>query len=689
MLKKNNLLTILFLILFGVNAYSQNRHNIDSLRNELLKFEFHKRAMGVNAPALMDSSKADILYSMVKEYWGNTPDSAMLYAGECKSLSDRIGYRKGVGNACNGYGLIYMFKGKSYTLALQNFQIALIIRSEIGDKAGLGWTYNNLGLLYGNEGNYIESIKDHSNAIRIREEIGDKEGLASSYIKKGDAYKILGNYPEALKNYISSLKVAEESRFKEGIEASYASMGRLYETEGNYAEALKKFIASSRAREMIGDKFDIATSYNTLGEIYIHQGDTVEALKKFNNALTISEEIRNGYGMSRSNSNIGHINFYQGKWDEALKHFLISLKISEELKDKTFISDLLIVRAMVYEKRGNHTKAISYLNNALRLALEITYRNGIKEAYKSLSEIYAKLNDYESAYKTSVLYKQAYDFIFNEENERRLTGLQMQFDFDKKESLQKAEQEKKDLMARKEVQRQRFLRNGMLIGFAVLLLFSIIIFVIVIQFREIRLIKKERSRISRELHDDIGSELNRITLISQLLYKKTYKGDEIQEKLAFISDSGKKVLGSIGEIIWTMNPQKDNLESLFANIRKFVVEYLETYGMDVHIEFPDEIPLKPVTDEFRRNIFLVIKEALYNITKYSQATDVHLSMKFSGKLAELLISDNGTGFSVKEKQNWGNGLRNMGQRMRDIRGNFQISSELNRGTSIRLTFPFR
>ena len=209
------------------------------------------------------------------------------------------------------------------------------------------------------------------------------------------------------------------------------------------------------------------------------------------------------------------------------------------------------------------------------------------------------------------------------------------------------------------------------------------------QRRKIRLIINERNRIARELHDDIGAELSRISVLSQLLLKKTNMDQDILEKLRKISETGKKVLGSIGEIIWTMNPQKDNLDSLAAYIRRFVTEYLETNGIDINIEFPDEIPANAISDEYRRNVFLVIKEAISNITKYSKATSVRLSLNIREKLAEFEISDNGTGFSVKEKENWGNGLSNMNQRMKDIGGTFLIRSEINEGTFIKLTFPVR
>jgi len=213
--------------------------------------------------------------------------------------------------------------------------------------------------------------------------------------------------------------------------------------------------------------------------------------------------------------------------------------------------------------------------------------------------------------------------------------------------------------------------------------------VIEYQRKKIRLIVNERNRIARELHDDIGAELTRLTMMSQMLQKYPDVDARILEKLRKISETGKKVLGNIGEIIWTMNPRKDNLDSLAAYIRRFVTEYLETNGIDVNIDFPDDIPANEVSDEYRRNVFLVIKEAINNISKHSKATSVQLSLHIKEKLAEFEISDNGTGFSVTEKQDWGNGLRNMSQRMRDIGGNFQISSNSNQGTFIRLTFPVR
>ena len=206
------------------------------------------------------------------------------------------------------------------------------------------------------------------------------------------------------------------------------------------------------------------------------------------------------------------------------------------------------------------------------------------------------------------------------------------------------------------------------------------------QYEYLELIEKERARISKELHDDIGAELTRITVLTQLLQNQAGIDIKQQEKLKKILEAGKKVFGSIGEIIWTMNRSNDSLESLLAYIRRFVGEYLEMNDIDIQIDFPDEIPILVIHDENRRNIFLVVKEAIHNIAKYSQATKVKISLVIEENTVDMAIHDNGIGFIIGEKQGWGNGLHNMNQRMQDIGGKFTICSSAQLGTQINIRF---
>src|ERR1017187_6884084 len=127
------LLTIILPIIGTIKGYGQNRHNIDSLQNELKKFEAHKKEMGIKATALMDSAKANILDSIGMEYWTIEPDTAIVYAQQELSLSVKIGYKKGMGTAYNIFGVVNIIKG-NLPKAKEYFQKGLRIFEEIGYK---------------------------------------------------------------------------------------------------------------------------------------------------------------------------------------------------------------------------------------------------------------------------------------------------------------------------------------------------------------------------------------------------------------------------------------------------------------------------------------------------------------------------------------------------------------------------
>jgi signal transduction histidine kinase len=644
-----------------------------------------------------DTSKVHRVINLAYAFFKNNNfDTTLFYANEALALATKLNDKMGIAEANSAIGKALYFLGK-YKEALKNFNNELKLYDELLTSATTvykskilrqkGHAYNNIGDINWSQGNYPEGVKNFLTALRIFQEIGNKKGIGWAYNNIGLIYYEQGNYPEALKNYLAALKIQEEIGDKENIPGSYDNIGVVCMEQGNFKEALKNYNTALKLYEKLGDKKGKAEILNNIGIVYDRQGHYDEALKNHLAALKLHEEFCDKRWEINDLNNIGIIYSDQGNYPEALKNHFAALKINEEIGDKEMMALSYINIGNNYIKLKENNKASRYLNKGLSLAKKINNLRIIRESYMDLADLDSAQGDFKHSlenYKMYIIYR---DSLVNKENTKKTVEIQMQYEFDKKESLAKVEQEKKNALALKEMQKQKLIRNALIGGFALLLILGVIISIIMIQSREIRLIKKERNRISGELHDDIGAELSRITVISQNLQKKTNKDNEMQEKLGKISEAGKKVLGSIGEIIWTMNPQKNNLESIFAYIRRYVSEYLEMSGIEVNIEFPDEIPANAVSDEYRRNIFLVIKEAIYNITKHSKATRVLLSMHFRKRSAECEISDNGTGFSVQEKQNWGNGLTNMNQRMKDIGGFFHITSDKNQGTLIKLNFP--
>jgi len=192
-------------------------------------------------------------------------------------------------------------------------------------------------------------------------------------------------------------------------------------------------------------------------------------------------------------------------------------------------------------------------------------------------------------------------------------------------------------------------------------------------------ILEERRRISSELHDDLGTNLSAIALMSGVMNEKIH-GDKVGK----ITATAQQSLDIINEIVWSLNPKNDNLENLIAYIRKFAVEYFEPTTIKCKVNLPLEIPDLVMKSVQRRNILLTVKEALHNVLKHSGATMVELTFFCNEVGGEIIIHDNGIGFE-NEKINWfGNGLQNMKHRMQSSEGYFDVENK--QGTVIRLGY---
>lgn len=198
------------------------------------------------------------------------------------------------------------------------------------------------------------------------------------------------------------------------------------------------------------------------------------------------------------------------------------------------------------------------------------------------------------------------------------------------------------------------------------------------------IIERERFRISRDLHDHIGSSLTRINLLCELA-----KRNESIEILDKISQTTLEVIQSMDEIVWVINPQNDLLNSLIDYIITYASEYFEGSGINCRFNLPAIFPEEQLRHEFRHNIFLTVKEALNNILKHSGAEEVNVNIIYSGKILEVEITDNGEGFNLVNYLAKGNGLGNMSKRIEDIGGNYSIFSSLNNGTKINIRVPLQ
>jgi signal transduction histidine kinase len=194
--------------------------------------------------------------------------------------------------------------------------------------------------------------------------------------------------------------------------------------------------------------------------------------------------------------------------------------------------------------------------------------------------------------------------------------------------------------------------------------------------------QEERNRISADMHDELGSGMTAIRLMSEIAKNKMKENTPLEVEK--ISQSADDILNKMNAIIWSMNSKNDSLGNLIAYIRAYATEYLEGTQVKCKVNIPEHIREQELTGDKRRNIFLCVKETLNNMLKHSKATELTIDISADGILA-IKIHDNGVGIDLQKIRQFGNGLQNIDRRMKSIGGDFEIVN--NNGTVTVLELP--
>ena len=197
-------------------------------------------------------------------------------------------------------------------------------------------------------------------------------------------------------------------------------------------------------------------------------------------------------------------------------------------------------------------------------------------------------------------------------------------------------------------------------------------------------VERERTRIAKDIHDDLGANLTEIAYIAELAQMDRQEPDKVAERIAKMSTAARKSIKSLDEIVWAVNPRNDTLPHLLDYLGQFAIEYLRSAGLRLRVDFPEHIPLYELSADQRHNVFLTVKEALHNIVKHAGATEVWLRVKVTDRVIEIIVEDNGRGFADAPLDALSDGLRNMSQRMLDIGGEFRVESQPASGTRVFL-----
>ena len=415
------------------------------------------------------------------------------------------------------YSFLFAFRTTAQQSKIDSLQKLLLTQKEDTNKVN---TLNLLGREMELTGDFDKGINYSQQALQLatviasREERNGKQSLIQLAAKKaiakahnelGNCNREKGNYPDALKEHFAALKLREEIKDKKGISASLCNIGNIYTEQKDYPKALDYYFKALKMDEDLGDKNGITADLGNIGIVYKAQGAaSTEASAKVElfskaldyhfKALKMKEELGNKNGIANTLGNIGNVYTEQKDYPKALDYHFKALKMDDELGNKNGIAINLGNIGALYLKEKKLADAKTYINKSLSLAKQIGWREGCKGNYQELSSLDSMLGNYEGAYAHYKLYIIYRDSINNEESTKKQTQTEMQYEFDKKETQTKAEQDKRDAVAATESRKQKVILASVISGLALVLAFAGFV------FRSLRITRRQKQLIETQKH---------------------------------------------------------------------------------------------------------------------------------------------------------------------------------------------
>ena len=411
---------------------------------------------------------------------------------------------------------------------------------------GLSLAYSNIGYIYLYQANLQKALDYFFKAYTIDSTLKNTSAMSKELGSIGGTYTSLGDYPKALKYYFDGLKIELSSANKKGTIAKfYSNIGIVYMQQKNNEMALDYFFKAKKGFEETGGEIAASPTIGNIGVVFERMGKHGVAINYFARALKVAEETGDKYRMTLWYENMGvalegqgdsvlaagKAEATQNKWYEmALMNYRKALSTSTEIGDKMGMAIDNGFLGILYVKKEEYKASEQYLLKAESLADSTGALDLISEQYKNLSNLYTQTNQHKQALAFYKKYIVSRDSIFNEENTKKQTQLEMQYEFDKRQAATKLVQEKRDAVAAADARRQKIILLAVS-GIGILVLFFALF-----AYRSYRQKMKSNIRITKqkeiieekqkEILDSINyaSRIQRALLPSEKYFEKNLQG---------------------------------------------------------------------------------------------------------------------------------------------------------------------
>lgn len=563
--------------------------------------------------------------------------------------------------------------------SIEWFFKALKIYEQQGNEKGQGETNSNISSVYYLMGNINEAINYQKKSIDLRERTQDFSGLVITNLNIGQLYLIQNNLPLSLQHLQKSVGYAEKVNNPKLKASAYAAMSAYYNKTKDFSTALNWHNKAIPLYEELDSKQQLSRLYVSAGMNAHATNDSVKALNYYMKALDLAKLLNNKENISNANEKLSI--FYQDRNqpEKALQYYKQHISYRDSIASTSNLAKIEEVRAQFEtEKKDNEIHRLFTSQQIQKLEIEkqnAIISGNVAEAERIQNEI--DLLAQNQAVKDLKIQQQ--------EEELKIQSL-----LAKTNEQQLLLSEKEQLLQERQLKNAKTVRNFILGGIGLLLLLGYFLFnryQLRRRIHEQEALLSIRNNIARDLHDKIGSTLTGIKILSEVSIKNVDKNQP--KAVSFMHNITEQTITAqqdISDIVWAINPDNDKVEDLIIRMREFTSQTLEPKGILTKMTIDEKALFQTLDMQKRREIFLLFREAVNNIAKYAEATEVEISLQKMGNSLQMKISDNGIGFDPT-LQTSSNGLKNMKARAKSMNGNLEIQSESGKGSAIVLTLP--
>jgi two-component system, NarL family, sensor histidine kinase UhpB len=646
-------------------------------------------------------------------------------------------------------GLAHRQLGKFYdgmedfTLSRKNYHTAINFFILSNNEREHQWTLYELGKSFYKTYEIDSSAACHVASLRMAEKFNDLNRICSVSGYLGELYIITGDLRKAADYLKYSFDSRSPTSSKVEIRSRLGSYAVCLSELGELSKAAEAIKEYESINNLYKDAWG-AIHLKKIKGVYAHaQGNNKEALAYLREAYNRSGEISNfGFDVKNIALCLGIVEYKTGHYDSAIHHLTIVRRLAEQLK---FVLDMVepsLLISQSFEKKGNTDSAYYYFRHYARLkdsivtvqkeksVMELTakYETEKKEQQIKLLEKEKDLYGIQLRLKNEQLEKQN---LLNSQRTQELALLSQQNQINRleasKNSLalenQQKEIDKKQnelVLLSKENQLQAAItgKESQRKNFAYLAIAGILLFSSYVYYRSVRnkklsrqlaaslvelkqaqtqLIKAEkekeaeniRVRISRDIHDEVGATLSGVALFSEIAKQKMalHHDHDVQQYLEHISTNSKEMVEKMSDIVWAINPQNDSFDRIIAKLESYAVNVCAGKGIKLHLDIDESIRSYYPGMQVRKNIYMLIKEAINNAVKYSNSRNIYFSLRNPDGNMMVEIRDDGEGFDTRMIRK-GNGLNNMEARAAELKAAFRLQSGEGNGTSVSFQFNF-